>query len=949
MATVGLVLSGVVPFVAATAAGAVGNARLVVTTTADTVKASDGLLSLREAVTRANAQAGADTIVLAADTTYTLSRCDGVTTEDDTNASGDLDATDPDGLTIESAAVTVADDPTIDQTCPVASEERVLQGVAGPLTLDHVATTGGAGVQAGAIAASDGLSLTDASVSGAFVVQGVNSHTPAAVAGTGGPMSIVGSIIEGTSQGAGIADVDASGAAFTLSDDSVSGNGTNVPGFLTDPYAAGVVDARPAGTSAPLEIDHVTITGNTTYGPGCTVDDHPGCPNGAIAGGLYTQNPLQMTDSTVSANQSIEGGGVFAGAGGSIESTTIEHNDALYGGGLLASGMAALTIADSTISGNHGSMFAGGISSGEFGDAPLQISRSLVTGNDATEAAAIASCAPLELTNSSVTHNTATTAGGISAGKVGITCWDDTGPTPPVSLDQVSLVDNTTSGTDAGNDVVLAPAPTDTAPPTFAVRASVISTRPSANDDCALNGAMVVSGGYSLSTDVSCGLGAAVGDQPGGVDPLVTVDADGVPTPGIGSPLIDRIPAGNPGCPGTDEQGTARPIGFACDIGAIEAPASPPDSPTNAFTPMSPVRVLDTRNGTGGLARFGPAESQTLVLDTNGVVPDDVSSVVVNLTATNVTASTFVLAVPGGVSTPKPASNLNLTPGQTAANLVTVGVGRHSTITLFNHAGGVDLVADVVGYYRLGDGDAFTALAPTRLADTRATSHIGAMHRFGRREMQSLTVTGGAVPPDADAVEVNITVTNPSVATYVTAFPAGTTQPLASTVNVVDGETRANLAIVKVGAGGAVTLFNYEGRTDVVVDVVGYFRAAAPARPGLVTIVPQRILDTRGNHVGPPVQFGPGTSAALSVAGALVPADATAVVINVTLVGPSQPTYLTLWPTGSTRPLASSLNAAEDQIVPNLVSVEIGSGGQISIYNHTGRTDVLIDVVGYYR
>jgi hypothetical protein len=73
------------------------------------------------------------------------------------------------------------------------------------------------------------------------------------------------------------------------------------------------------------------------------------------------------------------------------------------------------------------------------------------------------------------------------------------------------------------------------------------------------------------------------------------------------------------------------------------------------------------------------------------------------------------------------------------------------------------------------------------------------------------------------AVVANVTVTNTTGSSYLTVWPAGTTQPLASDLNWVAGETIPNLVVVELGSDGALSIFNYAGSTDVVVDVEGYY------------------------------------------------------------------------------------------------------------------------------
>lgn len=107
---------------------------------------------------------------------------------------------------------------------------------------------------------------------------------------------------------------------------------------------------------------------------------------------------------------------------------------------------------------------------------------------------------------------------------------------------------------------------------------------------------------------------------------------------------------------------------------------------------------------------------------------------------------------------------------------------------------------------------------------------------------------------------------------------------------------------------------------------------------------PIRLLDTRDNP-GAPIAAG-GTHT-LQVVGASVPVGARGVVGNVTVV-PSQAGYLTLYPTGATRPLAASSNYGPGQIVNTLAMVGLSAAGQMSIYA-AGTTHVIFDAVAFVR
>jgi alpha-tubulin suppressor-like RCC1 family protein len=143
-----------------------------------------------------------------------------------------------------------------------------------------------------------------------------------------------------------------------------------------------------------------------------------------------------------------------------------------------------------------------------------------------------------------------------------------------------------------------------------------------------------------------------------------------------------------------------------------------------------------------------------------------------------------------------------------------------------------------------------------------------------------------------------------------------------------------------------VSIYNHNGSTDVVFDVVGYFPAGANYTP----LAPARVLDTRNSTQGElSTPVGRRQTRSQRVAGVGgVPVDASAVAINITAVTPTQGGYLTVWPSGRTRPEASSINFPAGGVVGNFVIAEVGANGRVDIYNHDGNTHVVFDVVGYY-
>ncbi|MEP7369637.1 MAG: hypothetical protein ABI662_08280, partial [Dermatophilaceae bacterium] len=142
----------------------------------------------------------------------------------------------------------------------------------------------------------------------------------------------------------------------------------------------------------------------------------------------------------------------------------------------------------------------------------------------------------------------------------------------------------------------------------------------------------------------------------------------------------------------------------------------PTPPPSGGFTGMSPKRVLDTRYGTGApRAKLGAGRAMTLTIPG---LPAAVTAVALNVTATDPSATSYLTVYPGGGSRPT-ASNLNYVRGQTIPNLVVVPMGAGNTVTFYNNAGTVNVVADLVGSYAPGTGAGFTGIAPTRVMDTR--------------------------------------------------------------------------------------------------------------------------------------------------------------------------------------------------------------------------------------
>lgn len=361
---------------------------------------------------------------------------------------------------------------------------------------------------------------------------------------------------------------------------------------------------------------------------------------------------------------------------------------------------------------------------------------------------------------------------------------------------------------------------------------------------------------------------------------------------------------------------------------------------------VEPARLLDTRVEGGAIS--GGSTRSLAITGRGGVPVSGVRAVVLNVTAIDPTRPGFLTVFPGGSTRPT-ASNLNFVARQVVPNLVTAGVGRDGTVSIYNSAGETHVAADVVAWYgdsSIASGAMFAPVPPARLLDTRGTDGGGSVGPGEARELV-VAARGGVPGTGADAVVLNVTAITPTKAGFVTVYPAGTNRPGTSNLNLVPGQVRPNLVLAKVGSDGRVLIYNNAGQTHLAVDVVGWFGTAdaSAARGRFTSLTPARALDTRES-----IALGPNESRPLTLAGiaGVPPTGAGAVLLNVTVDKPTASGFLTVHPTGGGVPVASNLNFRPDETVPNAVVVGLGDNGSITLTNASGTTHVIVDVVGWY-
>ena len=247
----------------------------------------------------------------------------------------------------------------------------------------------------------------------------------------------------------------------------------------------------------------------------------------------------------------------------------------------------------------------------------------------------------------------------------------------------------------------------------------------------------------------------------------------------------------------------------------------------------------------------------------------------------------------------------------------------------------------------------FAPVTPCRVVDTR-----NANGTFGGPPIQSGTyrsfpIPQGScdIPTTAAAYSLNVTVVPSGPLGYLTIWPTGQGQPVVSTMNSLDGRIKANAAIVPAGTQGAVSVY-VTNRTNVVLDIDGYFAPTSDSTLAFYPLTPCRVLDTRnanGDLGGPFLASGQERDFPVLESTCNIPNTAQAYSMNFTVV-PYQGQslgYLTVWPQGGLQPKVSTLNNLTATIVANAAIVPAGTGGGIATYP-SGNTQLVADIDGYF-
>jgi hypothetical protein len=240
----------------------------------------------------------------------------------------------------------------------------------------------------------------------------------------------------------------------------------------------------------------------------------------------------------------------------------------------------------------------------------------------------------------------------------------------------------------------------------------------------------------------------------------------------------------------------------------------------------------------------------------------------------------------------------------------------------------------------------FVPLVPHRVLDTRDPALGGSTGKLGAGRTVSIDVSD-LVPGDALATVLSVTAVDSCAPGYLTVFDCGA-RPPTSNINFEVGRTTAGMAIASTPSGRACVFAS--AATDIVVDVMGAF---TPDGERFHPLTPTRWIDTRGAAVQSPETTGVRTAPTetqLHLRGqGGVPANATAVWLNLTVADPTAATVLTAYPgpCGSA-PLSSNVNARAQRSMASAVLVGLGNDGSVCVRTFSGSSHIVVDVAGWF-
>ncbi len=851
------------------------------------------------------------------------------------------------------------------------------------------------------------VTVTDSTIGGSTATSG---NTASGGYGGGiynysGTVTVKDSTISGnsTTYGGGI---DNNTGSMNVTDSTISGNTSNSygGGIYNDTYTVNVTDSTISGNTATfgggiynysgaIDVTDSTISGNSAT-------------SGGSGGGIYNySSTIDVTDSTISGNSATGGGGGIYSYSSVYMAGSILDNAT---GGNCSGYLSRFTDDGYNLSSDNTCGFSESTSQPTTTDTTVPNLDLGTLGNNGgpTETVAVtssSSAAAAAITNPNVTIGTTSVdlcsgsynGANLSQDQRGVSrpatscsagAYQYIPPPPPAP--SITSISPTTGSTSGGTTVTITG-------DNLSGVAYVFFGSTEATSFTVISSTEI----QATSPAESAGAVNMTVTSPGGTSPVTSADQFTYtsPTPTPQPPTVTAIsPTSGPTSGGTKVTitGTNFVTGATVKFGSLTATAVTFNSVTS-ITATSPAESAGTVNVTvttpgGGTSAISTADQftyQVPVPTVTAISPTSGSTAggtKVTITGTNFATGATVNFGQTAASSVIYTSSTSITATSPAESAGTVNVTVTTPVST-----SATSTADQFTYITPITGDAYTAVNPASLADTRCSAtpqpSYCASENLPTQNSKLTSLSGGAsenvtvtgvdnIPSNATAVVINLTVTNMTAGGYLSIYPEGSTQPVVSSLNwTATSSIVTNLVTVPVNTtNGEITITNggTSGSVYFVVDIEGYYAPPGSTPAGLYNpVTPTRIVDTRCVEYPlppnittsyckslPSVNYTKVTellslqteNIAVTGFGGIPTSGVSAVVLNITAIDPSSSGYLTAFPTGSTMALVSTVNFNQAQTVANEAIVKVGTNGEISIYNFLGATNFTVDVTGYY-
>jgi hypothetical protein len=240
-------------------------------------------------------------------------------------------------------------------------------------------------------------------------------------------------------------------------------------------------------------------------------------------------------------------------------------------------------------------------------------------------------------------------------------------------------------------------------------------------------------------------------------------------------------------------------------------------------------------------------------------------------------------------------------------------------------------------------GDFVPLSAPFNAFDTRKTAKL----KVGGTASFAAVGVGGVPSTGVSAVMVRVIAAAPTANTWITVYQHNTVRPSVSTVYAMATEQQSNVAIVRPGTNGQVTVFNAHGESHVIVEIQGYFKTSTGStHGGLVPIIQKRVVDTRTTGGVIPAN---GTRV-IDLAPGGIPVGASAAFLSLTVPPTStQPGYFSATPTGVTISANGVLNYENGIASSSGTVVPLTTDTKVTFKNWgTSPAHLIVDTMAYF-